>query len=245
LIYLPLGLLATFFRLLKEPCNPPYLGYFLCSYATQNANNAILINTLKYLNAFFFSSVYLFVMSSATLGLFLELILGVTSIKEMVNVLVGSSLLQSHIKGGGTFSNRYKMYRNLQILTRMFNTCYQSSTFMSALVGGFSIIVLNGFMLIRMSSNHSSVFLLHIIIGSSATYAGVAHLLRISSQVFIYSKSVFAVDLTRNALQRKRINSIQPMVIKMGSSNYVDRLTCIVFGSNVIETIVSYALVSK
>jgi len=96
-----------------------------------------------------------------------------------------------------------------------------------------------------MSSNQSRVFILHIIIGSSTTYVAVAYLLRISSQVFSYSKAVFVADLTKNALQRKRINSIQPMVVKVGSSNYVDRLTCLVFGSNVIETIVSYALVSK
>jgi len=47
-----------------------------------------------------------------------------------------------------------------------------------------------------------------------------------------------------NLVMRKQMAANQALKIKLGESNFADRLTCFVFGSIVFENIVSYALVS-
>jgi len=96
-----------------------------------------------------------------------------------------------------------------------------------------------------MNSELTGVFISYVMVSTTILYSVIAYLLKIMGQLYTNSTAAFDNDLiTKNLVMQKQMAANQPLKIKLGESNFADRLTCFVFGSIVIENIVSYVLVS-
>jgi len=242
--FLPICLLAITSKLSSSPCEPPYAGYFICGLKSGYKLFGNFAPLVKVANVLLFASSYFFVLTSASVVLFIEL-LGVFSFNAMVTILASSSGQQGRNSMQKTLRQRLTIYRSLQVLTTIFNNCYKFTAFVLGLFGVFVMIVANGYMLVRMNSELTGVFISYVAVSTTILYNVVAYLLKIMGQVYTNSTAAFDNDLTKNLIIRKQMIANQPLKMKLGESNFADRLTCFVFGSNVVENIVSYVLVSE
>jgi len=250
LVFLPLGFITFFRRVLKSPCNPPYLGYLLCDSTLFSpvASWSLSHPLLKSLHSFFFTLTYINSLSSATLFLFVEVLLGVLSIKEMVTALTKNKPCnESKIPDAWHRIAAYqhiKQYRALSILVKVFNDCFRTSAFTFGLTAGFIIMVTNGYILVRLHAVFPRLFFGYIGISLIVLYAVIGYMVEKAGKVNTISSLVFHIHVTRNVVWRKEMSSLSRLKVKMGESNFVDRLTCLIYGSTIIENIISCVLVS-
>jgi len=242
--YLPVVLLGITSKLSSSPCEPPYAGYLICGLKSGYNYFGVLAPLVKILNVVFSVSSYFFVVTPATIVIFIEF-LGVFSFNAMIKLLANSLGKQGPDSMQKSLRQRLIIYRSLQVLTTIFNNCYKFSGVVLVLFGACVVLVANGLTLIRKKSELTGIYIMYVAMSSVITYNVVAYLLKIMGQIHTTSASAFGNDMTKNVAIRKKLAACQPLKMKLGDSNFADRLTCFVFGSTVVENIASYVLVSR
>jgi hypothetical protein len=151
-----------------------------------------------------------------------------------------------------TFSNPVQIirkYRELQILNIMFNKIYQREYFVFCMGIITLVVIANGYFAITMH-NFSGIFVMLGIYMTFMEYIILIILFRMASKV--WSNSVeFAWSWKRNdrasrmRLMRRYGKSLQPLKVKIGSTNFVELNTPFVFFSFCMEQTISLVLLNQ
>jgi hypothetical protein len=151
-----------------------------------------------------------------------------------------------------TFSNPVQIirkYRELQVLNIMFNKIYQRDYFVFCMGTVILVVVADGYSVITMH-HISGIFVMLGFCMTFMEYIILITLFRMASKV--WSNSVeFAWSWNRNErasrmrLMRRYGKSLQPLKVKIGSTNFVELNTPFVFFSFCMEQTISLVLLNQ
>jgi hypothetical protein len=139
-------------------------------------------------------------------------------------------------------------YRKAQIVVNIFNSLHSHVIFVIVLGCGLVLLVFNGYILIKQRDLFHPlilgcilwlVFFAYVCVWSLLVAAGKIHS---SSEAYIQSLSSDSNTL-KNRVARRSVRSLQPMKIKVGSVNFVDRLTPLVLVLYCVEQTISLSLI--
>jgi hypothetical protein len=216
---------------LIRPCIPPFPGYFLpCDYAKSRTFlyaimtiSSSLISFLIQMNLF--ASAMIGFVYGATLllvALFLNLrLLGNRNCAKWKISVHPAKWLERELL----------TYKKLQILAVLYNECYQWMCFTFFLFFAYFVISMNLYTFVKFHSQLSlpgSAFLLLISIGGYVTIFVVnsigGKIYHLSNKLPYKWRSI-SQPFKQTALIRKKIRSCSGIKIRVGSVNFVDRLT--------------------
>jgi hypothetical protein len=140
-------------------------------------------------------------------------------------------------------------YRQLQLLSNMFNEIYSRNFFAIVMASSIIVVVPSGYLL--MTSYHiNQMVLIALGFATVMEYAIITTIFTVASKVWIASvkfKDAWKMNtrLSSRPLTRRRGASLQNMKIKIGSSNFVERNTPFVFVSFCIEQTITLVLLNN
>jgi hypothetical protein len=139
-------------------------------------------------------------------------------------------------------------YRKAGIVVNIFNSLHSHVIFVIVLGCGLVLLVFNGYILIKQRDLFHPlilgcilwlVFFAYVCVWSLLVAAGKIHS---SSESYIQSLSSNSNTL-KSRVARRSVRSLQPMKIKVGSVNFVDRLSPLVLVLYCVEQTISLSLI--
>jgi hypothetical protein len=230
--------------LTKNPCGPPAGGDTLLWIPDPKGN--ALIMGLRFIGGCSSLLIYVPALRGALCIIVFEILPSIMFFKDTSDQIreeVGNSFL--HRARPHTTLRKYK---ELQLLTSMFNEIYQNDFFGKTMACGVLIMVSSGFFLISMYHVNPIV----IAFGGPITltmYILVIVIFTLASKVWTNSvefKSAWIRNhqFAKLSVSKKHGKSIQNLKIKIGSSNFVERNTPFILVSFCIEQTVSLLLLN-
>jgi hypothetical protein len=247
-----------------SPGIPPFLGYLLCGVmvdlgATKNElcgqlHGEVLwtpdlkdysVQFLRVIGGFFSIVVYVPLMQGGMYTVAFELLPCLMLLKEASAQFTeeAKNILHSPHESGITLMRKYK---ELRLLTVMFNEIYQVDFFMKVVPCGILIIVSSGFFVI--STYHLNPLVVafgHIVI---TKYVILTLVFSLASRVWSNSVDFKSALLRNNGVMKRSLSkdekSLQNLKIMVGSSNFIDRNTPFNVVSFCIEQTVSLLLLT-
>jgi hypothetical protein len=246
-----------------SPRIPPFLGYFLC----RSSRDWLGVDTCRLDDDGLFNiprgnvvfNLFRMVGGLISLVAFMSSILnaGLVVMHEIFPSIVfqNDRLAQLGLAARNcTFSDHaqiLRQYRELQILNIMFNKIYQRDYFVFCMGTVILVMVANGYSVITMRMHHiSGIFVMLGFYLTFMEYIILITLFRMASKV--WSNSIeFAWSWKRNdrlaklRLTRRYGKCLQPLKVKMGSTNFVELNTPFLFFSFCMEQTISLVLLNQ
>jgi hypothetical protein len=240
---------------------PPFPSYFFCRsvYATMSQDICCLsetncsssLNILIFENgvrlvsgaasAIFCTSVCLEAVQMVIYEIFLSLVFFNSCLRQIEHEILNTGLRQ--------FNDIWSSYKQLQLLCQAFNRIYETGVFAVYVTANIIITILSASFSLKIY--RESILLAILAFG----VAIVCHLyllviLRIASHAWTGSENIKASwkenpQLMRNLLNRRIRVSVRNMKVKIGSVNFVQRLTPFIVLSFCAEHIITVAIVWK
>jgi hypothetical protein len=247
-----------------SPGIPPFLGYLLCGViqdlgVTQNELCGLLhgevlwttdlkdnsVQFLRMIGGFLSLIVYVPTMQGGMYMVSFELLPCLMLLKEASAQFTeeAKNILHSPHESGITLKRKYK---ELQLLTVMFNEIYQVDFFAKVVPCGILIIVSSGFFVISTYNIHPLVVAFgHIVI---TKYVVITLVFSLAGKVWSNSVDFKSALLRNNGLMKRSLSkdekSLQNLKIMVGSSNFIERNTPFTVVSFCIEQTVSLLLLT-
>jgi hypothetical protein len=208
--------------LLVEPCIPPFPSYWIAC----GAENYYVI---KNLIASFISFVSLInLMASCAAAAPYGAFLVVFALLGDLRLLKVNGRLR--VQTSQLVKQNMFHYRQIQMIVVLFNECYQWVFFTWLLFLTYFVVSFNLFAFVRFHSSISLPGSLFLILLTAEGFAAVFTVNTISGKVYHLSRTIPAgwarhPDISRKVCLKRKIRSCSGIKIKVGSVNFVDRLT--------------------
>jgi hypothetical protein len=217
--------------LLIKPCIPPFPGYFLpCGYAKSRIVLYIMMS-----------------ISSSVLSLLVQINLFASAMIGFVygaTLLVVALFLNLRLLGNRNapkwkvwkhpwkwFERELLTYRKLQILVVLYNECYQWICFTFFLFFAYFVTSVMLYAFVRFHSDISIQGSIFLLLTSVNGFVGIFVLNSISGKIYHLSNKLprkwlsITQSFKQTALIRRKIRSCSGIKVRVGSVNFVDRLT--------------------
>jgi hypothetical protein len=237
---------------------PPYTGYLILQLVNEVrcSNSSVYVMQtsciLTELSGFiisFFSGTFAIVSfistsNSAVLIVVTEVFIGVLTIEKFIQRIMGG--LTQATKS----SSNIKKITELRIMVQSYNDLYENLLYSYGFAIADLVIIVFGYCAVKLWKEISILGVVSFFILMTAGLLVTCVSLTAAGKVWIGSESLIQrlkVDsrLQKNRLFRKRLASIAPLKIKIGSVNFVDRATAGVYLSFTVQQIGSLTMLNK
>jgi hypothetical protein len=218
---------------LIRPCTPPFPGYFLpCDYTQSRHLPSYIILTIS--SSFFSLFIHINLFASAVIGFVYGSTLLVYALFLNLRSLGNRNSPKWKVASAAAtdlFERELLTYRKLQILFVLYNECFQWMCFTFFMFFTYFLTSVYLYAFVKFHCRISlpgSMFLLLI---SVTGFLGIFVLNSISGKVYHLSNKLpykwlsITQSFKQTALIRKKIRSCSGVKIRVGSVNFVDRLT--------------------
>jgi hypothetical protein len=236
---------------------PPYTGYLILQLVNEVrcSNSSVYVMQTSCipseLSGFisFFSGTFAIVSfistsNSAVLIVVTEVFIGVLTIEKFIQRIMGG--LTQATKS----SSNIKKIRELRIMVQSYNDLYENLLYSYGFAIADIVIIVFGYCAVKLWKEISILGVVTFFILMTAGLLVTCLSLTAAGKVWIGSESLIQrlkVDsrMQKNRLFRKRLASIAPLKIKIGSVNFVDRATAGVYLSFTVQQIGSLTMLNK
>jgi hypothetical protein len=268
-VYFAMYFLAAVFSLLSllTPRIPPLFGYFLCRTVLHDVvgtkqdicgldtnddvmvwlkMNGILIWLIRIVGSCASFVAFMSTVWNGVQVFMYEVVPGILFLKECIANLHYDI---THIVGKMSKSSKhciFTKYKEIILVNEMFNIIYERDFFYFVLGSTMAVLIPSGFVLITVININAILFGLfyllvifeYLIFLYLFTLAG-----NVCSRSVEFKSTMRRLSLVkRNSIERRNINAMQMLKIKVGGNNFIEKNTPFVFISFVIEQTVSLML---
>jgi hypothetical protein len=177
------------------------------------------------------------VMSTVTIAIY-EVFLGLLSFQSLLKTFRRQAVWGS--------PRMFIKLRELQVLLRVFNLTYQRYFFAQVLGMAMWLTIIAGTCVLKMHDQISYIQSSGLFVITLTGYVAIGFIWKLASQVWVVSEGL-NLDLKTNVsrqrlnlkLRRAQVASLVPLKVKVGSVNFVDRLTPAVMMASCVQQTIS------
>jgi hypothetical protein len=208
--------------LMVKPDMPPFIGWLLWHPGDHIVKDVLL----SFWNFLMLTSI----LSSVVLAVVYGTLLKLYALFTYLRLLRVASNWQKALLSTKPLEKRLTMFKQVQLLAKLYNECYQWIFYIWFLSVGYFVISVNLYAFVTFHKEVSVLGSVFLMVVFSQGLIFVALLSSVAGQIYYSSRLIPRAWLRsplvhRNRRMRKAVKACSGIKIRMGSVNFVDRLT--------------------